>query len=70
MASITKKPNGTYLVRISAGKNDFGKPVTVSKTFTPSKQTLSYHHNFPPQNKTYNYIIPLLGCKLNMISRK
>ena len=29
MASITKKPNGTYLVRISAGKNDFGKPVTV-----------------------------------------
>lgn len=41
MASITKKPNGTYLVRISAGKNDFGKPVTVSKTFTPSKQTLS-----------------------------
>ena len=42
MASITKKPNGTYLVRISAGKNDFGKLVTVSKTFTPSKQTLSY----------------------------
>ena len=29
MASITKKSNGTYLVRISAGKNDFGKPVTV-----------------------------------------
>ena len=29
MASLTKKPNDTYLVRISAGKNDFGKPVTV-----------------------------------------
>ena len=42
MASITKKPNGPYLVRISAGKNDFGKPVTVSKIFTPSKPTLSY----------------------------
>ena len=42
MANIVRKPNGTYLVRISAGKDDRGKPVTVSRTFTPSKPTLSY----------------------------
>ena len=42
MANIVRKPNGTYLVRISAGKDDRGEPVTVSRTFTPSKPTLSY----------------------------
>ena len=42
MANIVRKPNGTYLIRISAGKDDRGKPVTVSRTFTPSKPTLSY----------------------------
>ena len=42
MANIVRKPNGTYLIRISAGKDDRGKPVTVSRTFTPSEPTLSY----------------------------
>ncbi len=42
MANIVRKPNRTYLIRISAGKDDRGKPVTVSRTFTPSKPTLSY----------------------------
>ena len=42
MANIVRKPNGTYLIRISAGKDDRGKPVTVSRTFTPSNPTLSY----------------------------
>ena len=42
MANIVRKPNGTYLIRISAGKDDRGKSVTVSRTFTPSKPTLSY----------------------------
>ena len=42
MASVTKKPNGTYLVRVSAGKDDFGRQITVSRTFTPSRPNLSY----------------------------
>lgn len=32
MANIVRKPNGTYLIRISAGKDDRGKPVTVSRS--------------------------------------
>ena len=31
MADIVRKPNGTYLIRILAGKDDRGKPVTVSR---------------------------------------
>ena len=42
MASVTKKPNGTYLVRVSAGKDDYGRQITVSRTFTPSRPNLSY----------------------------
>lgn len=42
MASITKKPNGTYLVRFSVGRDDLGNHKTVSKIFKPSKPNLGY----------------------------
>lgn len=42
MANIVRKPNGTYLVRISAGKDDRGKPVTVSRTFAPERNEPFY----------------------------
>lgn len=42
MASITRKSNGTYLIRIAAGRDDNGNYQTVSRTFRPSKPTLSY----------------------------
>lgn len=42
MASITKKPNGSYLVRFSVGRDDCGNPKSVSKIFKPSKPNLSY----------------------------
>ncbi len=42
MASITKKPNGTYLVRFSVGRDDLDNHKTVSKIFKPSKPNLGY----------------------------
>ena len=42
LASITPKPNGTYLIRISCGTNAAGKPVTKSRVFKPSKPKLTY----------------------------
>lgn len=42
MANIVRKPNGTYLIRISAGKDDRGKPVTVSRTFAPERNEPFY----------------------------
>ena len=42
MASITPKPNGTYLIRISCGLDGSGKQITKSRTFKPSKPNLSY----------------------------
>ena len=42
MASITPKPNGTYLIRISCGTDAAGKPVTKSRVFKPSKPKLTY----------------------------
>lgn len=41
MASITPKPNGTYLVRISHGLDRAGKQVIYSRVFRPSKPNLS-----------------------------
>ena len=42
MANITRKPNGTYLIRISCGTDASGKQITKSKIFKPSKPKLSY----------------------------
>lgn len=42
MANITRKPNGTYLVRIGAGRDGNGNYQTVSRIFRPSKPDLSY----------------------------
>lgn len=42
MANITRKPNGTYLIRISCGTDASGKQITKSKIFKPSKLKLSY----------------------------
>lgn len=42
MASVTPKPNGTYLIRISCGLDSAGKQVLKSKIFTPSSPNLSY----------------------------
>ncbi|MFQ9147174.1 MAG: tyrosine-type recombinase/integrase [Eubacteriales bacterium] len=42
LASITPKPNGTYLIRISCGTDAAGKPVTKSRVFKPSKPKLTY----------------------------
>ncbi len=42
MASITQKPNGTYLIRISCGTDAAGKPVSKSKIFKPSRPNLTY----------------------------
>lgn len=42
MANVTPRPNGTYLVRVSCGKDEFGKPLVRAKTFKPSKQGLSF----------------------------
>ena len=42
MASVIPKPNGTYLIRVSCGLDRFGKQISRSKTFHPSKPNLSY----------------------------
>ena len=42
LASITPKPNGTYLIRISCATDAAGKPVTKSRVFKPSKPKLTY----------------------------
>ena len=42
MANITPKSNGTYLIRISCGSDEAGKPITKSRVFKPSKPNLSY----------------------------
>ena len=42
MSSITRKPNGSYVIRIPTGKNLKGKYTSVSKVFWPSKPNLSY----------------------------
>lgn len=42
MSSITKKANGSYVVRVSTGKDYKGKYTSVSKVFRPSKPNLSY----------------------------
>ena len=42
MASITKRPNGSYVIRIQAGKKISGGYASVSKVFWPSKPNLSY----------------------------
>ena len=42
MASITEKPNGTYLIRIYCGKDENGKQLVKSMTFRPSKKNLPY----------------------------
>ena len=42
MASITEKPNGTYLIRIYCGKDENGKQLVKSVTFRPSKKNLPY----------------------------
>ena len=42
LASITPKPNGTYLIRISCGTDAAGKPITKSRVFKPSKPKLTY----------------------------
>ena len=42
MASITKKPNGSYVIRFPAGKDFSGKYVTISRVFWPSTPGLSY----------------------------
>lgn len=41
MANITKRANGTYLVRVSCGMDANGKPIQKSKTFKPSSLSLS-----------------------------
>ena len=40
MASISKKSNGSYLVRVSHGTDPFGKQIIYSKTFKPSSNRL------------------------------
>lgn len=42
MANITKKPNGTYLVRVSRGTDSNGKQIIKSRIFKPSSPRLSY----------------------------
>lgn len=42
MASITQKPNGTYLIRVYCGKDETGKQLVKSMTFRPSKKNLPY----------------------------
>ena len=42
MSSVTRKPNGSYVIRIPTGKNLKGKYTSVSKVFWPSKPNLSY----------------------------
>ncbi len=41
MASITPRPNGTFLVRVSCGRDVGGKNITKSRVFKPSKPNLS-----------------------------
>ena len=41
MANITKRTNGTYLIRVSCGLDENGKPIQRSKTFHPSSLSLS-----------------------------
>ena len=42
MASISKKPNGSYVVRVQTGRKITGGYSSVSKVFWPSKPNLSY----------------------------
>lgn len=59
MASITEKPNGTYLIRVYCGTDDTGKQIFKSKTFRPSKRNLPY----TKLNKEMNDFIKTLECE-------
>lgn len=59
MASITEKPNGTYLIRVYCGTDDTGKQIFKSKTFRPSKRDLPY----TKLNKEMNDFIKTLECE-------
>lgn len=42
MATILERPNGTYLVRVSCGRDPAGRQIIKSKVFTPSAPKLSF----------------------------
>lgn len=42
MASVTKKSNGRYIIRVFCGTDEYGKKIIKSRTFVPSSKNLSF----------------------------
>ncbi len=42
MASVTQKDNGTYIIRVFCGRDEYGNKIIKSKIFKPSSPSLSY----------------------------
>ena len=71
MANITQKPNGTYLVRISCGRDIMtGKQILRGRIFKPSKPDLSqeiFHKELNIFIEDFTYE---LQCERNRKSRR
>ena len=66
MANITQKPNGTYLVRISCGRDIMtGKQIQRGRIFKPSKPDLSQERFQKELNKFIEDFTDELQCERN-----
>ena len=66
MANITQKPNGTYLVRISCGRDIMtGKQILRGRIFKPSKPDLSQERFQKELNKFIEDFTDELQCERN-----
>ena len=66
MANITQKPNGTYLVRISCGRDIMtGKQILRGRIFKPSKPNLSQEIFQKELNKFIEDLTDELQCERN-----
>ena len=66
MANITQKPNGTYLVRISCGRDIMtGKQILRGRIFKPSKSDLSQEIFQKELNKFIEDLTDELQCERN-----
>ena len=66
MANITQKPNGTYLVRISCGRDIMtGKQILRGRIFKPSKPDLSQERFQKELNEFIEDFTDELQCERN-----
>ena len=71
MANITQKSNGTYLVRISCGRDIMtGKQILRGRIFKPSKPDLSQERFQKELNEFIEDFTDELQCERNRKSRR